>query len=134
MSYGSVTLSPNMLRYAWVHARLRHHFSPQGHRRGWAAGWKICEVGGGYGGQAAVTLALEPNVAEYVLYDQPEPVALAGHYLAPHPTLAPKAGRTPARLRTVGASEGGMVRPKTFFKKNCILIVKETTFLSHRAR
>eukprot|EP01045_Picozoa_sp_COSAG04_P016371 COSAG04_NODE_1361_length_7086_cov_30.584800_2_plen_155_part_00 len=43
-----------------------------------------------------------------MLYDQPEPVALAGHYLAPHPTLAPKAGRTPARLRTVGASEGGM--------------------------
>lgn len=103
---GGVDLSPNTLRYAWVHARLRHHFGG-GTDRGWAAGWKVCEIGGGYGGQAALTLILEPHIREYVLYDQPEPAALAERFLKAARQSA-KGGRTKPSVRVVGALEGEM--------------------------
>lgn len=110
---GGVELSPNTLRYAWVHARLRHHFGG-GKDRGWAAGWKVCEIGGGYGGQAALTLLLEPQIKEYVLYDQPEPAALADRFLeAVVSRQSVKGSRTKAAVRTIGALEAEIesVRP-----------------------
>jgi hypothetical protein len=126
---GGVELSPNTLRYAWVHSRLRHHFGG-GEERGWAAGWKVCEIGGGYGGQAALTLSLEPQIREYVLYDQPEPAALAARFLKEHPARRPsaKAGRqapAPASVRTVGALEGemGSVPPAAEDGGPCDLVI-----------
>lgn len=122
---GGVDLSPNTLRYAWVHAQLRDHFG-RGKKRGWAAGWKVCEIGGGYGGQAALTLLLESQIREYVLYDQPEPAALASRFLE---TLAShqsgKSGRAKPAVRTVGAVEGNMgsVRPAAQDGGPCDLVI-----------
>lgn len=87
-----IKLTPNTLTYAWVYAQLRQNFGGLGGaesslRKGWAAGWKVCEVGGGYGGLASVLLALEPKIKEYVIYDQPQPAALQTAFLARHPAL-----------------------------------------------
>lgn len=116
---GGIQLTPNTLRYAWVHSRIRSHFGSQFAKdhaskdrtiknRGWAKGWKICEIGGGYGGQAALTLSLEPGVRDYALYDQVEPARLAKRFLGDHPVLRPKEGRTTPTVRTIGTPEGGM--------------------------
>lgn len=125
IAFGGVELSPNTLRYAWVHARLRHHFG-DGTDRGWAAGWKVCEIGGGYGGQAALTLLLEPRIREYVLYDQPEPAALAERFLkAATSRQSAKGGRNKTSVRSVGALEGemGSVLPAAQDGGPCDLVI-----------
>ena len=69
-------VSPSTLRYVSVLARLRRAFGTE-----WR-GWRVCEIGGGYGGQAHVVMAATPMLHSYTIYDQTAPAALQNRYLA----------------------------------------------------
>ncbi len=61
-------LSPTTIRYMYVHLRLRHHF-------GSLEGYRIIEIGGGFGGQAALSTTLEPSL-HWRIYDLPSVIKL----------------------------------------------------------
>ena len=69
-------MSPSTLRYISILARLQREFGTE-----WR-GWRVCEIGGGYGGQAHIVLAANPLIHSYTIYDQPAPAALQARYLA----------------------------------------------------
>jgi hypothetical protein len=69
-------MSPSTLRYMSILARLQREFGTE-----WR-GWRVCEIGGGYGGQAHIVLAANPLIHSYTIYDQPAPAALQARYLA----------------------------------------------------
>lgn len=66
-------ISPTMAGYLMVYAALRNLF-------GSLTGKRIVEIGGGYGGQAAVILSTE-TVGVYRIIDLPEPANLQGQFL-----------------------------------------------------
>lgn len=68
-------MSPSLLRYAKVLADLRTHF-------GDLDGFRIVEVGVGYGGQCQIICGVH-GVASYTLVDLPEPLALSETWLEP---------------------------------------------------
>jgi FkbM family methyltransferase len=45
-------------------------------------GMRIAEIGAGYGGQCRALSVLHENIESYTIFDLPEPLALAGRYLA----------------------------------------------------
>jgi len=74
-------ISPSLLRYAKVASDLKQLFGP-------IEGADVCEVGGGYGGQALViSHAFKPR--SYTIVDLPEPLLLTERWLGafPMPTL-----------------------------------------------
>eukprot|EP00929_Paragymnodinium_shiwhaense_P114567 TRINITY_DN83005_c0_g1_i1.p1 TRINITY_DN83005_c0_g1~~TRINITY_DN83005_c0_g1_i1.p1 ORF type:complete len:514 (-),score=139.98 TRINITY_DN83005_c0_g1_i1:12-1475(-) len=56
-------------------------------------GFNIVEIGGGYGGQAAVLLSLFPNISSYTLVDLPEALHMANKFVRraakPHNSASP---------------------------------------------
>ena len=55
-----IKLNPNTLRYVWIFAQLRMNFGTVAgqQNKGWAAGWKVCEIGGwGPSSSPAISLA-----------------------------------------------------------------------------
>lgn len=68
-------ISPSLLRYAKVLVDLRTHF-------GDLDGFRIVEVGVGYGGQCQIICGVH-RVASYTLVDLPEPLALSKAWLEP---------------------------------------------------
>jgi hypothetical protein len=66
-------ISPTTAGYLMVYAALRKLFGP-------LAGKRIVEIGGGYGGQAAVTCMAE-QVASYTIIDLPQPCDLQWRFL-----------------------------------------------------
>lgn len=69
-------ISPSLLRYAKVVKDLRDHF-------GDLDGYRIVEIGVGYGGQCQVVCGVH-DVARYSLIDLPEPLALSRVWLEPY--------------------------------------------------
>jgi hypothetical protein len=62
------SLSPTTIRYMYVHLRLRSLF-------GSLDGYRIIEIGGGFGGQAALSTSLESNL-HWRIYDLPSVIKL----------------------------------------------------------
>lgn len=61
-------LSPTTIRYMYVHLRLRNLFGSLG-------GYRIIEIGGGFGGQAALSISLESDL-HWRIYDLPSVIKL----------------------------------------------------------
>jgi len=61
-------LSPTTIRYMYVHLRLRNLF-------GSLDGYRIIEIGGGFGGQAALSISLESDL-HWRIYDLPSVIKL----------------------------------------------------------
>jgi hypothetical protein len=61
-------LSPTTIRYMHVHLQLRKLF-------GSLEGYRVIEIGGGFGGQAALSTSLETNLL-WLIYDLPSAIKL----------------------------------------------------------
>lgn len=126
-------ISPSTLRYIHALSLLRKHFPAKmlgssgsggtttGKKEGSGGESHICEVGGGYGGLAHVTLSGAPEaVKKYTTFDLPEPAALANRYLralgwgegtARATTLAALHDEGKLLIDGSGRGEGGAVAP-----------------------
>lgn len=79
--------SPTTIRYAFVHSQLEQKFGSLG-------GLRVLEIGGGFGGQAAVSSTLTRNL-DWVIFDLPDVLALQSRYLSrvnPNTTVAFRSG------------------------------------------
>lgn len=79
--------SPTTIRYLFFHSELIRIF-------GDLSGMRVVEVGGGFGGQAAVSTTLTENL-EWVIFDLPEVSLLQERYLIqanPHARVTYKSG------------------------------------------
>ena len=65
--------SPTTIRYLYFHTQYQKHF-------GELEKFRVVEIGGGFGGQAAVSLTLNPH-ASWTIFDLPEVLALQDKYL-----------------------------------------------------
>jgi putative sugar O-methyltransferase len=65
--------SPTTIRYLYFFTQYQKYF-------GDLANFKVIEIGGGFGGQAAVSLTLNPGVS-WTIFDLPEVLALQEKYL-----------------------------------------------------
>lgn len=70
-SYGRY--SPTTIRYLYFHTQYKEYFGDLGNS-------KVIEIGGGFGGQAAVSLTLNPNLS-WTIFDLPEVLRLQEKYL-----------------------------------------------------
>jgi hypothetical protein len=66
-------VSPTTIRYVFVHLKLRELFGNLDDK-------KILEIGGGFGGQAAVSTYLAPNLS-WIIYDLPEVSRLQAKFI-----------------------------------------------------
>ena len=91
-------LSPTTIRYVFFHEKLSLLF-------GALSGFKILEIGGGFGGQAAVSTTLDPSI-EWVIYDLPEVLALEQRFLS---TVNPRASIDYRSGLDIPATEGHLL-------------------------
>ncbi len=66
-------LSPTTIRYVYVHLTLKKFFGNLENK-------KVIEIGGGFGGQAAVSTFLTPNL-NWIIYDLPEVSQLQSKFM-----------------------------------------------------
>lgn len=66
--------SPTTIRYLFFNAQYRKYF-------GELTDFKVIEIGGGFGGQAAVSLTLDPTIS-WTIFDLPQVLALQEKYLS----------------------------------------------------
>lgn len=75
VDYQGQRISPTTAGYLFHYAQLRLLFGP-------LEGFRIAEIGGGYGGLASVICQAEPVLNRYEIHDLPEPKRLAQVFLA----------------------------------------------------